>query len=414
MARTLFFVAFLLLFSISHAQMSFTGAGVLLSSELQDGHAVIRQVLKFSPAADAGLQAGETVWSVDGKPTDGKASKDVALMIKGTDGQVRTLVVGDDKHTVQLTLRLIKGQCTDGDCITGEGRIEEPTGDIYRGEFQNGKFHGYGMYYYYTGEHMYARYDGQFVNGKKEGEGTLENYDAGYQYSGGFKADQAQGKGTITFHTINGNYTGNFSADKPAGAGTLTLADGSVETVTPATIGEILQLAGAVKEPEPVVQQQQSSTSGSSNDSGSSSWSSSSSTDFSGMLSNFSKAENAFSYALDAYADFHQQYRDAMMAYDAATAESESLSALNKCIDYLQSGYNYLVEANSVLTSAELTTLEAEAIDDYNAAIANFWGLFSAGFSDDGTTPSAWYWMNVNVDRGEEYLEAAAAARHSF
>lgn len=40
-------------------------------------------------------------------------------------------------------------------------------GDEYNGELQNGKRHGYGVYYYANGD----RYEGEWVNGTKSGRG---------------------------------------------------------------------------------------------------------------------------------------------------------------------------------------------------------------------------------------------------
>lgn len=416
MLRTLILSFLISVSAFAYSQLSIVGAGVLLDPELYNNYPFIKQVLKFSPAEDAGLKTGEVIWAVDGKSTEGKSSKDAALMIKGTEGTVRTLEVGDDHHSVTLTLRLIKGNCTDGDCINGEGRIEEPTGDIYSGNFVNGKFDGYGMYYYYAGEHMYARYDGAFVAGKKEGEGTLDNYDGGYKYTGGFKAGVASGKGKVTFYNSETYYEGNFAADKPAGSGKLTLSDGSVQTLTPASFSDIIDAAG-VRVSSYVSSASTTSSSANSGNSTQSSatdnYSSSASEDFSSALATMAKVEYDLSYALDAYANFRNVYRDALMAENAEYADEQSWNEYKKCVDYIISAVDRADEVNSAFMGTEVSERQNEALDDWSEAIGAYMTLFADGMKEN-PTPSDWYWLNVNIDRGREYLEQAAAARHSF
>jgi hypothetical protein len=65
-------------------------------------------------------------------------------------------------------------------------------GDSYVGDWEDGKFHGYGTYTW--ADRSY--YVGEFKDGKKDGEGKME-YDNGYRYEGKWKDDKFHGQGTF-------------------------------------------------------------------------------------------------------------------------------------------------------------------------------------------------------------------------
>ncbi|HNA56592.1 MAG TPA: PDZ domain-containing protein [Chitinophagales bacterium] len=414
MNRTFLLACLIMLIAPLSAQLSFTGAGVLLQNETVNNYPVIKQVLKFSPASDAGLQAGEVVWSVNGQSTEGKTIKDVVAMIKGNNGESRTLVVGSDRRTVDITIRLIKGNCTDGDCNNGEGRIEEPNGDIYVGNFTNGKFDGYGMYYYYTGEHMYARYDGHFVAGKREGDGVLDNYDGGYKFTGTFKGGQANGNATMTFYNNNNTYTGNFIADKPSGSGTLTFADGSTKTFSPTTVDEILLEAGVKQETQIADNTDNKSNNNNTDNNNNASDSYTSGYDFSEMLNKMANVEYNLQYAMEKYASFYSAYRTTFLDNNATAAEEASVDELKACVDYVEKAFNLLQAINNSSAIGEsVTELQYEAMKQWSKAVNEAMELFVAGLAQDATV-STWYWMNISSDKMEDLLDEASAARHAF
>jgi hypothetical protein len=67
-----------------------------------------------------------------------------------------------------------------GDQKHGRGKLIEANEDFYEGEFSQGKFNGQGTYTYLSKE---ERYKGSWVNNKKEGEGIYEFKD-GSKYKG--------------------------------------------------------------------------------------------------------------------------------------------------------------------------------------------------------------------------------------
>lgn len=103
----------------------------------------------------------------------------------------------------------------------GQGITKWPNGDMfYKGQFENGKAHGRGVY---TGLDGY-RYEGDFMDGIAHGHGVAA-YPSGSIYVGTFKAAKRHGKGILTFPD-GGKYTGDWENDKMHGLGTYTWSDG--------------------------------------------------------------------------------------------------------------------------------------------------------------------------------------------
>ncbi|CAI2375817.1 unnamed protein product [Moneuplotes crassus] len=93
-------------------------------------------------------------------------------------------------------------------------------GDVYFGEFVNGKMEGYGEYFTSDGKH----YEGEFVRNVYEGEGT-EEWDDGTVYKGGWKAGKKHGNGKLDL--ANGcSYEGGFKNGLFEGKGTYKYEDG--------------------------------------------------------------------------------------------------------------------------------------------------------------------------------------------
>ena len=68
----------------------------------------------------------------------------------------------------------------------GEGTLYTESGDkIYEGEWKNNKYHGYGMYFL-RGQ---CRYDGLWENGKRNGDGVAYNEKGVEEYNGPWKDD---------------------------------------------------------------------------------------------------------------------------------------------------------------------------------------------------------------------------------
>ncbi len=148
-----------------------------------------------------------------------------------------------------FTVELAGAQCKSGDCTTGKG-VYDFGWCVYNGEFKNGKPEGQGTMKYddYT-------YTGSFSNGVEDGQGVI-TYKSGKTenvlYSKGVKsaagpvkvnaADWKEIKGSNpgcingdcetgfgTFKFPSGNvYTGNFVNEQRQGKGTMAFANGDV------------------------------------------------------------------------------------------------------------------------------------------------------------------------------------------
>jgi|GEM_PF-1538908 len=96
-----------------------------------------------------------------------------------------------------------------------------PNGDRYEGQFKEGLFNGWGVYYYHNGD----KYEGEFKDDMKHGRGTLI-YRNGDRYVGEFANDMKCGKGSLLF--ANGDkYVGEFANDTMNGRGTLLYQNGN-------------------------------------------------------------------------------------------------------------------------------------------------------------------------------------------
>ena len=95
-------------------------------------------------------------------------------------------------------------------------------GNYYIGEMLNDNRHGKGILYYKNGN---IKYEGEFVNGKKEGEGTYTDKNGNY-YSGHWSKNKKNGKGKLCFKNNNILYEGDFVNDKFQGIGKYIDEDG--------------------------------------------------------------------------------------------------------------------------------------------------------------------------------------------
>lgn len=133
----------------------------------------------------------------------------------------------------------------ENDQISKYGTFIEPKGNYYQGEFKGGVSEGKGVLYIkdkmkYTGEFKNdlqngkgveenyednTVYEGDFVNGIREGIGKLK-FNDGTVYEGEFKKGQFNGKGILKF-CDNKQYEGEFKDGKMNGQGTFTWENGS-------------------------------------------------------------------------------------------------------------------------------------------------------------------------------------------
>jgi len=97
-----------------------------------------------------------------------------------------------------------------------------PNGEIYYGEILNGLKNGKGTEYYKNGKIKYA---GDWVNGKFEGYGDYY-YEEGEFYKGQWKNNLRHGKGIHYYKNGYIKYNGNFVNGKPEGYGTYIYENG--------------------------------------------------------------------------------------------------------------------------------------------------------------------------------------------
>lgn len=94
----------------------------------------------------------------------------------------------------------------------------------YNGDWKDGLWHGYGIHYFNTAYSsdigIYtASYEGNYLNGKRNGEGTSYYSNGDIQYVGHWKDNKKNGNGTI-YYKDGGNYIGTFLNDEETGNGT--------------------------------------------------------------------------------------------------------------------------------------------------------------------------------------------------
>jgi len=135
-----------------------------------------------------------------------------------------------------LNISAVSGQCIEGDCLDGQGKIRYESGGIYEGTFHLGKPNGKGIFkgpkYTYSGEYVDGkfngigifendklRYEGFFTNNKFEGGGKLHFFD-GESYSGNFSNNLKNGMGKYIFQDST-YYEGEWFEDKINGKGTM-------------------------------------------------------------------------------------------------------------------------------------------------------------------------------------------------
>ena len=86
----------------------------------------------------------------------------------------------------------IFADCNYGDCNSGYGSATFPKGDVYVGDWKNGKAQGKGILKYKDGN----TYFGDWREGKANGYGVME-YSNGNRYKGEWKDSEAHGNGTL-------------------------------------------------------------------------------------------------------------------------------------------------------------------------------------------------------------------------
>ncbi|OIN56434.1 MORN repeat-containing protein [Arsenicibacter rosenii] len=115
--------------------------------------------------------------------------------------------------------------CLSGDCQDGYGIFVNPTLEKYQGDFANGSKHGEGVQFYPDGK---MKYKGTFSDDVRSGNG-LYFYRNGDKYVGQFQDNLPHGKGTYYF-SDGDRFVGTFIKGKREGFGILYNTDGTQES----------------------------------------------------------------------------------------------------------------------------------------------------------------------------------------
>ncbi|XP_014395999.1 PREDICTED: ALS2 C-terminal-like protein isoform X4 [Myotis brandtii] len=111
--------------------------------------------------------------------------------------------------------------------MCGYGICEYGTGEEYKGYFQAGLRHGFGVLESTRQDPHPCKYTGHWERGQRSGYGIQEDGDRGERYIGMWQADQRHGPGLIVTQA-GVCYQGTFQADKMVGPGTLLSEDDSL------------------------------------------------------------------------------------------------------------------------------------------------------------------------------------------
>ncbi|HUD01709.1 MAG TPA: hypothetical protein VMR37_05245 [Rhabdochlamydiaceae bacterium] len=105
--------------------------------------------------------------------------------------------------------------------------ITFPDGSTYLGETRDGQPHGRGvMQYARQKDPSYQRYEGEFVNGLRQGQGTM-SWTNGNIYEGGWENNDRQGRGHIIY-ADGRDYQGAYDKNQIHGQGVMRYPDGGV------------------------------------------------------------------------------------------------------------------------------------------------------------------------------------------
>ncbi|XP_045385916.1 ALS2 C-terminal-like protein isoform X1 [Lemur catta] len=111
--------------------------------------------------------------------------------------------------------------------MSGYGICEYGTEEVYKGYFQEGLRHGFGVFESPPQAAQPFRYTGHWEKGQRSGYGIQDDSDRGERYIGMWQADQRHGPGVVVTQA-GVCYQGTFHADKMVGPGILLSEDDSL------------------------------------------------------------------------------------------------------------------------------------------------------------------------------------------
>uniref|UniRef100_A0A8D2DS65 ALS2 C-terminal like n=1 Tax=Sciurus vulgaris TaxID=55149 RepID=A0A8D2DS65_SCIVU len=111
--------------------------------------------------------------------------------------------------------------------MCGYGICEYSSDEVYKGYFQDGLRHGFGVLDCAPQGPQPFRYTGHWEKGQRSGFGIQEDSDRGERYIGMWRADQRHGPGVVVTQA-GVCYQGTFQVDKMVGPGVLLSEDDSL------------------------------------------------------------------------------------------------------------------------------------------------------------------------------------------
>ncbi|XP_047388298.1 ALS2 C-terminal-like protein isoform X1 [Sciurus carolinensis] len=111
--------------------------------------------------------------------------------------------------------------------MCGYGICEYSSDEVYKGYFQDGLRHGFGVLDSAPQAPQPFRYTGHWEKGQRSGFGIQEDSDRGERYIGMWRADQRHGPGVVVTQA-GVCYQGTFQVDKMVGPGVLLSEDDSL------------------------------------------------------------------------------------------------------------------------------------------------------------------------------------------
>ena len=163
------------------------------------------------------------------------SSKNSEIIANNNNITIEKPVINPKNENIYL------GKIADGK-RNGPGKLIYPDGTQYEGNFKDNEFDGYGIYkcklYIYKGNYISGKkngngqyedlikksiYDGEFLDDKKNGYG-IEKLSDGSIYKGDFKNDVKEGKGILILKSYKNKdndkiYTGEFKNNQICGIG---------------------------------------------------------------------------------------------------------------------------------------------------------------------------------------------------
>lgn len=136
-------------------------------------------------------------------------------------GMIKNKLFNGKGRITHANADIYQGEWTDGKA-NGQGVFVDQDGSMYDGEWVDDKQHGTGTEVWNNGQ---IKYTGDFVDGKKTGQGRFE-FEGSY-YEGDFVDGKFEGNGKYYFAESGKIYEGEFSNNSMNGTGVMVWPDQS-------------------------------------------------------------------------------------------------------------------------------------------------------------------------------------------